>query len=60
METQTKTYSVRVMVEYIYDVEANSYDEASELGWDYENYPYSASVYSIDVDELPEEDEDNE
>ena len=53
-------YSVRVVVEYIYDVEADNKEAAEEMGWQYEDYPYAGSVYSIDVDEEPEVDEDEE
>jgi hypothetical protein len=45
------TYDVKVLVEYNYEVEANSDKEAEEQGWMYEDYAYSGEVYSIDVDE---------
>jgi hypothetical protein len=48
------TYDVKVIVEYNYEVEANSEKEAEEQGWMYEDYAYSGEVYSIDVDEQPE------
>jgi hypothetical protein len=48
------TYDVKVLVEYNYEVEANSDKEAEEQGWMYEDYAYSGEVYSIDVDEQPE------
>ena len=51
----TNRYSVKVVVEYYYDVEVTSEDEAEKEGWNYENYPYAGEVYSIDV-ELEEED----
>lgn len=54
-ETPINRYSVKVIVEYVYDVEAKTAEEADKEGWNYEDYPYSASVYSIDV-ELEEED----
>ena len=54
------TYDVKVIVEYNYEVEADSPEEAEEQGWHYEDYGYSAEVYSIDIDEQPEEDEDGE
>ena len=44
-------WNVKVMVEYDYVVEADGEDEADQLGWEYEDYPFSASVYSIDVEE---------
>lgn len=48
-------YGVKVVVEYYYDVEAKTAEEAEQEGWKYEDYPYGASVYSIDVD-LEEQD----
>ena len=48
------TYDVKVIVEYNYEVEADSLKEAEEQGWMYEDYSYSGEVYSIDVDEQPE------
>lgn len=66
LETPINRYAVKVVVEYYYDVEATSEKEAEEEGWKYEDYPYSAEVYSIDVEleeadiygESPEEDEE--
>lgn len=57
------TYDVKVIVEYNYEVEADNLDEATEAGWQYEDYAHFADVYSIDVtqtsdDEDEEEDED--
>lgn len=54
------TYDVKVIVEYNYEVEADSAEEAEEQGWHYEDYPFSGEVYSIDVDEQPEEVEEEE
>jgi hypothetical protein len=52
------TYDVKVLVEYNYEVEANSDKEAEEQGWMYEDYAYSGEVYSIDIDEqIPEPEE---
>jgi hypothetical protein len=51
------TYDVKVIVEYNYEVEANSDKEAEEQGWMYEDYAYSGEVYSIEINEQ-EEDED--
>lgn len=52
------TYDVKVIVEYFYEVEADTPEEAEEQGWHYEDYAYSGEVYSIEVDEQPEEDEE--
>lgn len=54
------TYDVKVVVEYMYEVEADNEEQAEEQGWHYEDYAYSGEVYSIEVDEQPEEDEDEE
>ena len=53
------TYDLKVIVEYFYEVEAESEEAAEELGWHYEDYAFSGEVYSIDVSER-EEDEDGE
>jgi hypothetical protein len=53
------TYDVKVLVEYNYEVEADSDKEAEEQGWMYEDYAYSGEVYSIDIDEqIPEPEEE--
>ena len=53
------TYDIKVLVEYNYEVEANSDKEAEEQGWMYEDYAYSGEVYSIDIDEqIPEPEEE--
>jgi hypothetical protein len=54
------TYDVKVIVEYMYEVEAENETEAEELGWHYEDHGYSGEVYSIEVDEQPEPEEDVE
>jgi hypothetical protein len=54
------TYDIKVIVEYNYEVEAENETEAEELGWHYEDYAFSGEVYSIDVDEQPEEVEEDE
>ena len=48
------TYDLKVIVEYNYEVEAETAKEAEEQGWMYEDYAYAGEVYSIDVDEQPE------
>ena len=53
------TYDVKVIVEYNYEVEADSPEEAEEQGWQYEDYAHFADVYSIDITEQ-ESDEDEE
>jgi hypothetical protein len=51
------TYKVRVVVEYNYEVEAESLKEARAEGWKYEDYaPPCPLVYSIKAEEVEEED----
>ena len=49
-------YDIKVTVEVTYEVEANSQEEAEIEGWNYQNYLHFADVYSIEIDEQPEED----
>ena len=52
-------YDVKVIVEYMYEVQAENESQAEEQGWMYEDYAYSGEVYSIKVDEKEEEDEED-
>ena len=46
---------------YEYEVEVGSEAEAEAEGWKYEDYKQSVCVYSIDVDDItPEEDDEEE
>jgi hypothetical protein len=49
------TYDVKVLVQFEYEVEADSPEEAEKQGWIYEDHLYSAEVYSIEVDEQEED-----
>jgi hypothetical protein len=51
------TFDVKVIVEYNYEVEADTPEEAEEQGWHYEDYGYSGEVYSIEIDEQEEDEE---
>ena len=42
-------YDVKVVVTYMYEVEAENEKQAEEQGWNYQDHYYSAEVYSIDV-----------
>jgi hypothetical protein len=53
-------YDLKVTVEYNYEVEAENEAAAEELGWHYEDYGFTAEVYSIEVDEQPEDEEDED
>lgn len=52
------TYYVKTIVEYSGEVEAENEAEAEELGWKFEDELHYDGVYSIDVEELDEEEED--
>lgn len=54
------TYNVKVTVVYEYEVEADTPEAAELQGWEYEDYAHAATVYSIEVEEQEnyEEDED--
>lgn len=51
-------YRLNVVVHYDYEVEADSLEEAQAQGWDYENFAHLASVYSVDVYEVDEDEEE--
>jgi hypothetical protein len=53
------TYYVTVRVDFSYEVEADSEELAEAEGWKYEEHLYSGEVYSIDVEEKEEEEEEN-
>ncbi len=54
------TYDIKVIVEYNYEVEADNEQEAEELGWHYEDYSFGGEVYSIDVTQTSEDEEEDE
>ena len=56
------TYDIKVVVEFNYEVEADSIAEAEEQGWKWEDYAMYGEVYSIDADEqyIPSDEEDDE
>ena len=53
------TYDIKVLVEYNYEIEAENDKQAEEQGWMYEDYSYSGEVYSIDVTQTSEDEDDN-
>ncbi len=53
-------YTVEVKVEFSYEVEADSYEDAEKMGWEYEDYMFTAQVASIDVTEEEEEEDEEE
>ena len=54
------TYEVNVRVDYSYEVEADSEQEAEEQGWHYEDYAHFADVYSINVTQTSDDEEEDE
>jgi hypothetical protein len=52
-------YDLKVIVEYNYEVEAENAEEAEAMGWEYDDYGFP-EVYSIEVDEQYEEEEEDE
>ena len=53
------TYDVKVVVSYMYEVEAEDDQAAEKEGWNYENYSHFGQVDSIQF-EMTEEDEDED
>jgi hypothetical protein len=51
-------FELTVKVEYVFDVEADSIEEAEGLAWEYEDHRHSAEVEDIEVHEYPDEDEE--
>lgn len=54
------TFDIKVVVEYFYEVEAENEAEAIEQGWHYEDYRGFADVYSIDVTQTSDDEEEDE
>ena len=53
-------YYVEVRVDFGYEVEADSIEEAEEQGWHWEDYAHFADVYSINVDEIESDEDEDE
>jgi len=53
------SYDVEVTVNFMYEVEADSREEAEQEGWNWEEYPMFGEVYSIDVTEITHYPEDS-
>ena len=53
-------YELTVTVEYVYEVEADSREEAEKQGWEYEEYSYNGVVEEIQVEELEDDEEGEE
>lgn len=50
-------YNVRVAVDYNFEFEADTIEEAEQEGWRYEEYPFNASVDLIRVEEIEDDSE---
>jgi len=55
----TNRYSIKVTVEVEYEVDAESWDDAEKEGYNWEEHRHHASVYSIDVTQETDNDEDD-
>lgn len=51
-------YYVKVRVDLEYEVEAENEAEAEEQGWRWEDFTMFSEVYSIDVEDITPEDEE--
>ena len=54
------TYRVQVRVEFDFEVDCDNDTEATEQGWNWEDYKHTGEVYSIDVDDITESEEEDE
>jgi hypothetical protein len=52
------TFNVKVRVDYEYEVEADDAGMADRMGWQYEDYSHHATVDSIEVEQLDDEEEE--
>jgi hypothetical protein len=56
-------FNVSMQVEYIFELEADTPEEAERLAWEYDYIEDSsayAGVYSIEVDEIEEDESEDE
>lgn len=53
-------YYVKTIVEFGGEVEADTHEEAKSKGWEWEEELIYEGVYSIDVEELEEYDDDDD
>lgn len=54
------TYAIKTTVDYYFEVEAEDEKAAEELGWHYEDYAFGGEVYSISVDFMSSDEEDED
>lgn len=53
-------YYVSVTVEVNFEVEADSAEQAELEGWDWETYKHHADVFSIEVEDISDDEEDDD
>jgi hypothetical protein len=46
------TYDLKVTVTFDYEVEADSFEEAHDMGYDFESLAFNAEIDSIEVVEI--------
>ena len=49
-------YNLTVTVDYEFEVEAENEDDAGSMAWAYEDHKYMASIYSVDVELIEDDD----
>lgn len=54
------TYKVNVRIDLEYEVECDNEADAEAQGWQWEDYIQYSEVYSIDVEDITESDEEEE
>ena len=54
------TYKVYVRVDLEYEVECDNEEDATNQGWNCEDYRQYSEVYSIEVEDITETDEEEE
>lgn len=52
------TYKVKVRVDFEYEVDCENEADAEAQGWLWEDYTMHSEVYSIDVEDITETEED--
>lgn len=56
----TNTYSIKVTVEIEYEVDAESWELAEAEGYKWEDYKQFGSIYSIDVTQETDDEEESD
>ena len=54
------TYKVNVRIDLEYEVDCDNEADAEAQGWQWEDYRQFSEVYSIDVEDITESDEEEE